>query len=120
MPTHEILGDQWAEFFQTFTSEHSGWLATIGVEAHHSHHSKTVAIEGRELPLRDIAADLKDKEKTVVITVGGRGDELLTHEVRAVSHVRLTEDENGQESTLHFEAADGGTTTVTVSAIPKP
>jgi hypothetical protein len=115
MSTHEILRDKWVEFFQSFTSDHSGWLVTLGVKARRNNH-KAPAIEGRQLPLRDIAADLKDKENTVVITIGGRGDDLLTHEVRTVSHVRLTQAENDPSAILNIEAANGQTTTFTVSA----
>jgi hypothetical protein len=34
MPTREILGDKWAEFFQTFTSHHDGWPVTLGKQEH--------------------------------------------------------------------------------------
>jgi len=115
MSTHEILRDKWVEFFQTFTSAHNGWLVTLGVNARHNNHN-TSGIEGRELPLRDISADLKDKENTIVITIGGRGEDLLTHEVRAVSHVRFSQTENDSGSILDIETADGQTTTLKVSA----
>ena len=115
MSTHEILRDKWMEFFQSFSSNHSGWLVTLGINAWHTKR-QAAAIEGRQLPLRDIAADLKDKENTVVITIGGRGDDLLTHEVRTVSHVRLTQAENDPSAILNIETANGQTTTLTVSA----
>ncbi len=115
MSTREILRDKWMEFFKSFSSDHSGWPVTLGVKARRNN-QKAPAIEGRQLPLRDIAADLKDKENTVVITIGGRGDDLLTHEVRGVLHVRLSQAENDPASILNIEAANGQTTTLTVSA----
>jgi len=89
MSTSEILRDKWVEFFKSFTGDHSGCMVTLGVKDRRNNHQGG-AIEGREFPLRDIAADLKGKENTVVIMVGGRGDDLLTHEIRTVSHVRFT------------------------------
>ena len=115
MATHEILRDQWMEFFRSFTNDHAGWPVTLAIKGRHNNHG-AAAVEGRELPLRDIAADLKDKENTIVITIGGRGEDLLTHEVQGVSHVRLTQAENGPSVVLDIEAGNGQTTTLTASA----
>ena len=121
MSTRDILRDKWVEFFQSFASEHSGCLVTLRIKARNNN-DNAAAIEGRQLPLRDIAADLKDKENTVVITLGGRGDDLLTHEVRTASHVRLSQPEKFPVSILQIEAVNGQTTTLTISAptSPKP
>jgi len=50
-----------------------------------------------------MTADLKDKEDTVVITIGGPADDLLTHEIQQVSHIRLTEVDNVPGSTLQIQ-----------------
>jgi Family of unknown function (DUF5335) len=113
MLNREIERNSWVEFFQSFTNDHSGWLTTMDVSDQDAG-SKT-STEAQRLPLRDIAADVKDKESTIVITMGVQDDQLLTHEVRTVSSVRLTNDANDSNSTLHIVASDGQTTTLKVT-----
>ena len=115
MSTIEILRDKWVEFFQSFTSDHSGCMVTLGVKDR-CNNRQGGAIEGCELPLRDILANLKGKENTVVIMMGGWGHDLLTHEIRTVSHIRLIQAKDVASSILNIEAANGRTTMLTVSA----
>jgi hypothetical protein len=115
MPTREIPRDEWVKFFQTFTSEHEGWLVSLGLRGRQPGH-ETADIAVRDLPLREIAADLKDKEHTIVIAVGAHEDDLLRHIVSEVSHVRLTRTKEGTDSALQIESANSQTTTLKLSA----
>ena len=104
MVTIEILRDKWAEFFQSYTNDHSGSLVTVGSEGR-GNNRKLGEVEGRELPLRSVVLSVNNKQNALVITIGGRGDDLLTHELRNVSHVRLTQEEtdpNNFGSILHL------------------
>jgi len=114
MTTGEIIPDKWAEFFQSFTSEHSGALVTIGMEGRHSD-KQLGEVAGRELPLRSIIPNISNKQTSVTITIGGRGGDLLTHEVSAVSAVRLGQVGADFDSVVYLEARNRQTTTVTLS-----
>jgi len=114
MTTHDIQQSGWGVFTQTFIADHAGWLATIGVSGS-TLKDTTQGIEGRELPLRDIAVDLKDNEHTAVITVGQNDDNVLVHEVRNVSRISFMNIENDVSTVLQIDAANGQTTTIKVS-----
>jgi hypothetical protein len=114
MAKREIVREQWAEFFQTFTTENAGRLVSLGIDGTHEKR-ESVAIEARELPLREIAVDLKDKENAVVISLGLSEDKLLRHSILAVSHVRVTQTEDGYESALEIESMNHQTTTVNLN-----
>ena len=111
MSTREIPRDKWVEFFQGFTTEHENWLVSLNVKEKQGDH-KAGDTEVRKLPLREVAADVKDKEHTIVITVGSSSDELMRHEIEAVSHVHVTQTEEGTDSALIIESSNGQTTTL--------
>src|ERR1041385_6364408 len=116
--TREILPDQWVEFFQTFTSDHDGSLVSVAVKGRQPKRARPNAEkrEVRELPLRGIAADLKDKEHTVTVTVGTSSGKLLRHAVQTVSHVRVIQTEDGVQSGVQIVSSNGQKTTVKLSA----
>jgi hypothetical protein len=114
----EILSDKWTEAFQSFTNAHSGSLVTVGMEGRNTKH-QLGEVEGRELPLRNVVTSAANRQNTVTITIGGRGDDLLTHEVRAVSAIRLAPSGNTSGAILYIEAKNGQVTTITVSTPTK-
>ena len=83
MPTREIPRDKWVEFFEGFTTDHDSWLVSLNVKDQGADH-QAGDTEARRLPLREIAADIKDKEHTIVISVGTSSDEMMRHEIEAV------------------------------------
>jgi Family of unknown function (DUF5335) len=115
MPTNEIPRPQWAAFFTTFTTEHDGWLTSLTVTGRQRHRGATV-IDGREMPLRSITIDLSAREEKVVITMGGRGDDLLTHSVEQATRVSLSQREANSNPLLLIEAKNGQTTVLAVNA----
>jgi hypothetical protein len=119
MSTREILRDQWVEFFQNFTDDHNDWLIRIGLKGVQPRRTSAGPVvekkQARDLHLRGISADLKDNENTVTVTVGVSGDKLLRHEVQTVSHVRLIQAENGDDSRVQIESQNGQMTTVRLS-----
>lgn len=120
MTKREVLRDQWAEFFQTFAATHIGQLVSLGIDGTHARH-ETIDLQARELPLREIAVDMKDQENTVVISLGLTEDKLLRHSILSVAHVRVIQSEDGPESGLEIESMNHQTTTVNLSVaiIPK-
>lgn len=119
MIKREILRAQWMEFFQTFTSDYAGRLVNFGndgIEDRHTHH-EIGDIESRELPLRDLAADLKDGENTLVISLVLSSDQVLRHTIQCVSHVWVTQTENGAVVALGIQSKNGHMMRLNISDI---
>jgi hypothetical protein len=114
MQTHEIPRPTWVEFFQEFTGAHDGNLVNLAIKGRHPN-QKQVDTEVRVLPLREISADLKDQENSVMISIGSYDGELLRHEVQKVSHVRLIQTDDGSDSALQIESTNGQTATIELS-----
>ncbi len=114
MTTHDIQSSGWGVFAPTFSATHVGWLTSIGISGGKAEHAIN-AIEGRNLPLRDVTIDLKDNQKTAVITVGHDDDNLLTHEVRNVSRIAVFEIEDDKSVVLQIDDDGGQTTSVKLS-----
>src|SRR5579859_4239898 len=103
MTTREVLRDQWVAFFEGFTGEHADSLVSLSLDGQQPQHD-VVDVEARVLPLREIAVDLKDKESTIVISLGLYSDKLLRHAISLVSHIRITQTEDGSDSALAIES----------------
>ena len=115
MAIQELSRDQWVSYFQTFTRDHANSLTTVEVDEQRIIR-KLAGIEAHELPLREIAADMKDKEHTIVITLGAKDDESITHEVLDVEHIHVDQDDSNLGATLTFEAKGGSKTTLKIAA----
>ena len=114
MQTSEIRRDSWTEFFQDFSSDHDGNLVNLVIKGW-KHEQKQAETEAQMLPFREISADLKDQENSVMISIGSYDGELLRHEVQKVSHVRLIQTDGGTDSVLQIESADGQMATIQLS-----
>jgi hypothetical protein len=116
MATREILRDQWVVFLESFSHEHAGRLVSLGMDSVHAE-QKIVNIESREMPLRQIAADIKDKESTVAISLGMAGDRLLRHTIQSVSRIRIAQTDDGSDSVVEIESMNGQTTTLNLCVL---
>ena len=107
MPGREIPRDEWVAFFDSFSRQHYGWLSTVEVrEAEIG-----AQIKWLEKALMGITADLTEQDGDVIsILVGGKSDDHVAHIIRAPSHVRLKETQEGAHEALHIEAENGATT----------
>src|SRR5260221_12023953 len=102
MPTREIPRDKWVEFFKGFSHEHENWQVSLSVKGKDSTH-KGGDTEVRKLPLRDISADVKDKEHTIVVTVGTTGAEKMGNEIEAESTGKETPTEDCIDPDLNIQ-----------------
>jgi hypothetical protein len=104
MQTREIPRDEWLTFFDAFSRQHEGWLATVQVLGEEI----GAQTEANELPLVGVTADLKDGEDdTVAIIMGEAAEDHITHTVTRPAHVRLEQAEGGADEALEVESADG-------------
>ena len=114
MAIRNVLREDWVTFFQTFTSDHLGLLVSLGIDGQHPDKHDTIDIEARELPLREITANLRNKEGIVVISLGVSGDNPFWHVIESVFQVRVVTTGDGSKSALTIASLNGQTTTLVV------
>ena len=108
METHDIDEDQWIEFFDRFSRDHLGWLATIEVLDPQSG-PQNVA---ENLPLLGISFDKKGSRPCVVqISVGDSPARHVNHVIDLPLHIREADEADGSVD-LQFEPAKGPMTLV--------
>jgi Family of unknown function (DUF5335) len=107
MGMQEIQRNELRSALDQFSRTHQGWLTSL---------EDTGATKGRaeirDLPLVGISADDRDGESRVVVMVGDRPDDHLTHIVSKPTGARITDGSGGQEATVEIEAEGGARTIV--------
>src|SRR5438552_9510302 len=101
MPTQEIPREQWNDFFDSFSRQHEGWLASLEV------FGKDVGAqqEGLELSFEGISLNSGDKESdSVVINVGKSPADHVSHTIDQPKHVWLQRTAQGADASLEIEA----------------
>jgi Family of unknown function (DUF5335) len=103
----EIPREEWAEFLDSFSRQHEGWLVTIEVLGEEIGSQ----VEAEAKPLEGITAELKGGGKdSISINVGLNPSEHVTHNITAPTHVRIEQAENGADMALQIESEGGATT----------
>lgn len=105
MSTQEIPHEQWNSFFDSFSRQHEGWLATLEVL------DATVGAqpEAEELPFEGISVDSHDGE-SVVISFGRSPDDHVTHTIHQPKNLWLEQTPEGADASLEIKAADDSNT----------
>ena len=104
MQEREIPPNRWRDFFDTFSTQHKDWIATIEIGGR---------VEARELPLVGVSADSKGSEPSAIEIEVGRGlSDRLTHIVDEAERVTFRQSEDEAQLELEIEAADGEKTAV--------
>ncbi|MDQ3819022.1 MAG: DUF5335 domain-containing protein [Acidobacteriota bacterium] len=117
MQTEEISHDEWSNFFDSFSREHKGWLATIEIIGT----DVGAQEEANDLPLVGITVDLKGTGKnSISIIVGEAADDHITHTIAEPTNVRIERAEGVSEESLQIETAGGATTLLRLSASGLP
>ncbi len=103
MPTQEIPRDEWTTFFDTFTQQHEGWLASLEVFAPDIGAQQ----EARDLPLEGISTTAKDSEsQTIAISLGKNPGDHITHTIAAPTRLWLEQTSQLANAALEIESAD--------------
>jgi uncharacterized protein DUF5335 len=103
----EIPRDQWVSFFDGFSQQHQGWLASIEVTTKGS----GSLIEANDLPLDSIVTNLKHGDQDTISIILAKGqDEYLTHNISNTKRVWLEKTSAGADAGLQLESADGSKT----------
>ncbi len=104
MQTREIPRDQWLSFCDGFSRQHQGWLVNLEV----TQDGQKAQPEARELPLGSIAASLKHgDDNTISIILDKGSNQYLTHNISNTKRILLEKTDQGADTGLRIEAADG-------------
>jgi hypothetical protein len=106
--TREIPPNLWTTFLDEFTRENRGTHALVEVLG--SDLGRVVLAEDR--PFDGAAADTRDGERTVWISLGVPGPEYLTHGIHSATLIRVVPPTDALGSVLEIEATDGSRTIV--------
>lgn len=103
MPTQEIQRDEWETFFDTFSRQHEGWLATLEVLGPDIGAQQ----EADDLPLEGITATSKDSAvESIAISLGKTPEDHITHTITEPTRVWLRQTSHGANAALEIESAD--------------
>src|ERR1051325_1125872 len=99
MRTQEIPRREWRQFFDSFSRQHEGWLATLevlGVEV-------GAQEEGRELPLAGVSLSSGgDETEAISIDLGTKLDDHVSHAISEPTAVWLEQTEEGANAALEI------------------
>ena len=103
MPTQEIPRKEWNNFFDSFSRQHEGWLATLEVFG-----GEIGAQEaGHELPFEGVSvAAEKGKRQDIAISVGKTVEDHISHTIVNPVHVWLEQTDGGADVALEIESED--------------
>jgi Family of unknown function (DUF5335) len=103
MPTQEIPRDEWTTFFDRFSRQHEGWLATLEVLSTDIGAQE----EARDLPLEGISATSKDSAPEIIaISLGKTPENHVTHTISDPTRLWLQQTAQGANAALEIESAD--------------
>lgn len=103
MPTREIPRQEWNNFFDSFSRQHEGWLATLeifGLEI-------GAQQEARELPFEGVTiASGTNEPEAIAISIGKSPEAHLNHMIVKPAHVWLEQTDEGANAALEIESED--------------
>lgn len=99
MSTQEIPREEWTNFFDSFSRQHQGWLATLEVLGSDIGAQQ----EADQLPFEGISLSSDDEEAAVLINVGKSVDH-VSHSIRQPKHVWLQRTPEGANESIEIEA----------------
>src|SRR6266498_2316128 len=103
MQTQEIPPSEWRVFFDTFSRQHEGWLATLEIFGA----DFGAQSEARELPLAGITYESAAREaKTITINLGELAEDHISHSISQPAHVWLNKTTEGANEALEIDSGD--------------
>src|SRR5436189_3976439 len=116
MQTQEIPREEWNSFFDSFSRQHEGWLATLEVLGPNVGAQE----EAHELPLEGVSvASEADKSESIAINMGKTAEDHVSHTITKPQHVWLEKTDEGADAALEIESAGDSKTLLRFrSAVP--
>jgi len=104
MKTREVPKDQWPKFFSCFSQRHEGWVTTLEIFGS----ELGAQVQERELPFEGIINEWDERAgDQIVIMVGAKPDDHITHTISHPTEVSLEQTEGGADVALQIKSADG-------------
>jgi len=101
MPTQEIPREDWSNFFDVFSRQHEGWLATLevfGPEVGAQEEAHQLPFEGISIASEGNGAD------AIAINLGKTVEDHVTHTITKPEHVWLEQTSGGANAALEIES----------------
>ena len=115
MPTQEIPREDWNNFFDVFSRQHEGWLATLEIFASDIGAQE----EAREMPLEGISVASRDDADAIAISLGKTPEDHVTNTITKPEHVWLDQTSQGANAALEIESENHNKTLLRFrSALP--
>jgi hypothetical protein len=99
MSTTEVSRSEWNNFFDSFSKQHEGWLATLEILAD----EVGAQAEAVELPFEGISLNDDDEPESVVISFGKTAQDHVSHTIEHPRHIWLRETSEGAHDSLEIE-----------------
>src|SRR6266498_762 len=103
MGTREIPRDEWRSFFDVFSRQHEGWLASLEILGQEVDAKQ----ESRESPFKGITlTSVVGESQAIAINLGKTPEDHVKHTVIEPTHVLLVQSSEGANAALEIESAD--------------
>ena len=102
MSTTEVSRNEWSSFFETFSKQHEGRLATLEVFGD----EVGAQTEAVELPFEGISLNSDTGPDSLVINLGGTPDDHISHMIERPRQVWLRQTAEGVNSAIEIEEED--------------
>jgi hypothetical protein len=99
MSTREVTRNEWTSFFDTFSKQHEGWLASLEILGDEVGAQQ----EAIELPFEGISLNAEDEAESLIINFGKTVEDHVSHTVERPRHVWLKETAEGAHDSLEIE-----------------
>ena len=102
MSTREVSRNEWSNFFETFSKQHEGWLATLEVFGD----DLGAQTEAVELPFEGISLNSDEGPDALVISLGGTPEDHISHMVERPRQVWLRQTAEGANESIEISEED--------------
>jgi len=111
----EIPPEEWVQFFDNFSRQHEGWLASVMLTQ-----GNAQKWEVKERQLAGISSDHLTVRDEIYISVDRDGGGLLTHPIRHPRKVKFHRDLEGAHEGVAITSADGMVTSIRFRIAARP
>ncbi len=109
MATREIPRSEWRSFFEVFSRQHEGWLATLEVFGQEVDAQQKPG----ESPFERISlTSVVGESEAIAVNLGKTPEDHIKHTVIEPTHVWLAQTPEGANAGLEIESADETTTVI--------
>jgi Family of unknown function (DUF5335) len=103
METREIPRKEWRSFFDIFSRQHEGWLATLEIFGQEDVGQQ----EPREVPFKGITlTSVVGESEAIALNLGKTPEDHVKHTIIEPTHVWLAQTPEGANAALEIESAD--------------